>query len=111
MTSELEANIVSIERINEYIDLKPEAPWNSAPSPLLPPGGGAKSGGRASSGGVSSVLDRTPPLPADWPSRGTVEFINYSMAYKPGDDPVLKDLSFTVASREKVDLGAREERG
>jgi ABC-type multidrug transport system fused ATPase/permease subunit len=27
MTSDIETNIVSVERINEYSQLKPEAPW------------------------------------------------------------------------------------
>lgn len=40
--------------------------------------------------------------PAGWPSRGEVEFRNYSVRYRPGLDLVLKDLSLRVRGGEKV---------
>jgi len=42
MSSEIETNIVSVERINEYAELKPEAPWkipSKEPSPYWPTNG------------------------------------------------------------------------
>lgn len=41
-SSEIETNIVSVERINEYAELSPEAPWRipaTAPSPRWPTNG------------------------------------------------------------------------
>ena len=72
MSSELEANVVSIERINEYIDIEPEADW---------------------------ITDN---VQADWPTTGEIDFVNYSMRYKPGADLILKDISFKVKPNEKV---------
>lgn len=40
--------------------------------------------------------------PAGWPTRGEVEFRNYSVRYRPGLDLVLKDLSLRVRGGEKV---------
>jgi ABC-type multidrug transport system fused ATPase/permease subunit len=42
MSSEIETNIVSVERINEYAELTPEAPWEileTKPSPHWPTNG------------------------------------------------------------------------
>jgi ABC-type multidrug transport system fused ATPase/permease subunit len=50
-SSELETNIVSVERINEYAELNPEAPWEipaKKPSPHWP-----------TSGSIQYVNDRT----------------------------------------------------
>lgn len=43
--------------------------------------------------------------PAGWPTRGEVEFRNYSVRYRPGLDLVLKDLSLHVCGGEKVRVG------
>ena len=40
--------------------------------------------------------------PAEWPEDGTVEFENYSTRYRPGLDLVLRNVTFSVASKEKV---------
>lgn len=41
------------------------------------------------------------PLP-DWPSKGVVEFKNYSTRYRSGLDLVLKNINFKVNEAEKV---------
>lgn len=46
------------------------------------------------------IEDKRPP--ADWPSRGELEFINYSVRYRKGLDLVLKDLNLRVHGGEKV---------
>ena len=38
----------------------------------------------------------------DWPTKGVVEFKNYSLRYRPGLDLVLKDINAEVQSGEKV---------
>ncbi|KRY16863.1 Multidrug resistance-associated protein 1, partial [Trichinella patagoniensis] len=78
MNSDLETNIVSVERIKEYIELPSEASLVSACRP-----------------------------PPDWPNAGMVEFKNYSMRYRAELEPALKNISFVVQPREKVGIVGR----
>ncbi|XP_047410098.1 ATP-binding cassette sub-family C member 2 [Sciurus carolinensis] len=78
MTSEIETNIVAVERINEYINVESEAPW---------------------------VTDKRPP--ADWPSRGEIQFSNYQVRYRPELDLVLKGINCDIKSTEKVGVVGR----
>ncbi|XP_069605222.1 ATP-binding cassette sub-family C member 3 isoform X1 [Ranitomeya imitator] len=79
MTSDLETNIVAVERVKEYSETETEAPW--------------------------SIEDKKPS--EDWPSRGEVQFSNYSVRYRPGLDLVLKNLSLEVKGGEKVGIVGR----
>lgn len=74
---EIETNVVSVERIKEYIDL-PTEKYNATR-------------------GVD-------PL---WPTKGKIEFRDYGTRYRPGLDLVLRDLSFTVAPKEKIGIIGR----
>jgi ABC-type multidrug transport system fused ATPase/permease subunit len=74
---EIETNIVSVERIKEYIDL-PTEKYNAARS--------------------------VDPM---WPEKGLIEFRDYATRYRPGLDLALRDLSFTVAPREKIGIVGR----
>ncbi|KAJ7583390.1 ABC transporter type 1, transmembrane domain-containing protein [Mycena floridula] len=74
--SEVEQNIVSVERILHQIDVTPEAPHEI---PEFKPVG-------------------------LWPSRGQIEFINYSTRYRPELDLVLKNISMTINPKEKIGL-------
>jgi len=74
-----EQNMNSVERIKEYLDVDQEAP------PI--------------------VEDNRPP--ANWPSRGSVEFIGYSTRYRKDFDLVLKNVTFKVLSGEKVGVVGR----
>ena len=47
--------------------------------------------------------EKNPP-PKDWPSKGKIEFINYSVKYRKELDYVLKSINFTINSCEKVML-------
>ncbi|CDO77661.1 hypothetical protein BN946_scf184969.g12 [Trametes cinnabarina] len=76
--SEVEQNIVSVERILHYIELPPEAPWEV-------PG----------------------TVPEDWPSKGEVEFRQYSARYRPELDLVLKDINVKINASEKVGIVGR----
>ncbi|XP_061665901.1 ATP-binding cassette sub-family C member 3 isoform X2 [Syngnathoides biaculeatus] len=79
MTSDLENNIVAVERVKEYSETKTEAPWE---------------------------IEDKKPLP-DWPIQGNVEFHNYSVRYREGLDLVLKNLSLSVKGGEKVGIVGR----
>ncbi|KAJ3362294.1 hypothetical protein HDU91_003500 [Kappamyces sp. JEL0680] len=76
---EIETNIVSVERIKEYIELPQEAP--------------------------AEIPGSAPP--ASWPVSGMIEFQNYSTRYRPELPLVVTDLSFTVQPREKVGIVGR----
>lgn len=76
--SEVEQNIVSVERILHYMNLEPEAP---------------------------AEIDGA--LPVSWPSEGAVEFKDYSTRYRPELDLVLKELSFKINPREKIGICGR----
>lgn len=45
--------------------------------------------------------------PSSWPSRGTLEFREVHMRYKPHLDPVLRGVSFSIAHGEKVGIVGR----
>ncbi|CAK9296811.1 unnamed protein product [Gordionus sp. m RMFG-2023] len=85
MTCDLETNIVAVERIAEYSDTPTEALW------IIP--------------------DHKPP--ADWPSRGSIEFSHYTMRYHSAAmiasalPPALNDISFQVQAESKVGIVGR----
>ena len=76
MTSELETNIVAVERTKEYAETPTEAP------PIV-------------------ESHRPPP---EWPNQGHVQFDHYSTRYRQGLDLVLKDISADFAGGTKVPL-------
>ncbi|BFZ17907.1 hypothetical protein BsWGS_20945 [Bradybaena similaris] len=79
MTCDLEANIVSVERIKEYSEITTEADW---------------------------VIESNRPGP-EWPSKGVVEFKDYKVRYREGLDLVLRGLNCTIQSGEKVGIVGR----
>uniref|UniRef100_A0A336MEP5 ABC-type glutathione-S-conjugate transporter n=1 Tax=Culicoides sonorensis TaxID=179676 RepID=A0A336MEP5_CULSO len=79
MTSDLETNIVAVERIKEYGELPQEAPWT-----------------------IQSY-----PVPPEWPEQGQVAFEDFQVRYREGLDLVLKGISFTIKGGEKVGIVGR----
>jgi len=78
MTSDVETNIVAVERIKEYGETPQEAAWEVAPGP-----------------------------PPSWPDKGEVAFDNYQVRYREGLELVLKGISFKVTGGEKVGIVGR----
>lgn len=74
-----EQNMNSVERIKEYLDVEQEA---------------------------EPVIEKNRP-PLNWPSLGSIEFINYTTSYRKELDPVLRNLSFKISPREKVGIVGR----
>ncbi|KAK2178694.1 hypothetical protein NP493_533g01002 [Ridgeia piscesae] len=74
MTSDLETNIVSVERAKEYSETPTEAPWD---------------------------IEETRPT-ASWPNEGHVAFEDYATRYRPGLDLVLRGVSFKHQGRREV---------
>ncbi|XP_076374474.1 multidrug-Resistance like Protein 1 isoform X2 [Megalopta genalis] len=79
MTSDVETNIVAVERIKEYTETPQEAPWKNP----------------------NHVLSN------DWPMQGRVDFKDYKVRYRQGLDLVLRGLSFSVKGGEKVGIVGR----
>ncbi|KAF9898957.1 Multidrug resistance-associated protein 1, partial [Linnemannia zychae] len=71
---ELQNQMVSVERVDEYLRKNPEPP---------------------------SQLPADANLPENWPQAGHVEFRNYSTRYREGLDLVIKNISFEVQPAEK----------
>ena len=78
-TVEVETNIVSVERILEYARLPSEAP--------------------------EVIPTRRPPVA--WPSKGEIDFVNYSTRYREGLDLVLKNINLDIKSHEKIGVVGR----
>ncbi|KAK4548531.1 hypothetical protein LTR36_009441 [Oleoguttula mirabilis] len=78
-TVEVETNIVSVERVLEYARLPSEAP---------------------------EIISKHRPA-VSWPSKGAVSFNGYSTRYRPGLDPVLKNISLSIKSHEKIGVVGR----
>ncbi|XP_067393213.1 ATP-binding cassette sub-family C member 2 isoform X2 [Emydura macquarii macquarii] len=73
MTSELETNIVAVERVHEYMEVENEARW---------------------------VTEQRPP--PSWPSKGEIQIIDYQVRYRPGLELVLHGLTCDIGSTEKA---------
>ncbi len=79
-SAELESQMTSVERVNEYSHLPPE---NNLQVPD----------------------DKKPPK--DWPNKGVIHFENVTLQYHRNDPPVLKNLCFTINGKEKVGIVGR----
>lgn len=80
MTSDVETNIVAVERIKEYGETKQEAAWEN-------------------------TTDSN--LPKNWPENGEVVFRDFQVRYREGLDLVLRGINFTVQGGEKVGIVGR----
>ncbi|XP_054167557.1 multidrug resistance-associated protein 1-like [Oppia nitens] len=76
--SMLENNMVSIERIDEYCSLEPEADWQS-----------------------------NQKLPEEWPENGNMHFDGYGTRYREGLDLVLNNIDVNINSGEKIGIVGR----
>lgn len=74
-----EQNMNSVERVNEYLHIKQEA--------------------------EAIVPDSRPD--GNWPSRGNIEFIDFSTRYRADLQPVLKKVTFGVRAAERIGVVGR----
>jgi ATP-binding cassette, subfamily C (CFTR/MRP), member 1 len=79
MASDLEANFVAVERIQQYFNIPGEAPR-------------------------STLSDG---LAMNWPTEGRIEFINVTLKYRPGLPLVLKGLNISIPAKSKVGVVGR----
>ncbi|XP_030238826.1 multidrug resistance-associated protein 1 isoform X11 [Drosophila navojoa] len=80
MSSDIETNIVSVERIKEYGETKQEAAWE---------------------------LESDKQHPKNWPEGGRVEFKDFQVRYREGLDLVLRGVTFNITGGEKVGIVGR----
>lgn len=79
-STELESQMTSVSRIREYSEL-PEEPARESPPECRPK--------------------------PSWPERGTIEFHGVNLRYFEGEEPVLKDLNFSINAGEKIGIVGR----
>ncbi|XP_072416269.1 multidrug resistance-associated protein 1 isoform X2 [Chiloscyllium punctatum] len=79
MTSEVETNIVAVERVQEYSHTPKEARW----------------------------INRSNRPPQTWPWEGKIEFVNYGLRYREDLDLALKDITVSINGGEKVGIVGR----
>ncbi|KAI5953221.1 hypothetical protein KGF54_002592 [Candida jiufengensis] len=77
--ADIETKSISVERVLEYCNLKPEAP---------------------------EIIPTNRP-PTNWPSQGLIEFKDYSTKYRENLDNVLKNINFSIKSKEKIGVVGR----
>ncbi|XP_016297083.1 multidrug resistance-associated protein 1-like isoform X3 [Sinocyclocheilus anshuiensis] len=79
MSSELETNIVAVERVKEYGDTEKEAEWRLEHS----------------------------TLPAGWPTTGHIEIRNFGLRYREDLELAISDISVNIEGGEKVGIVGR----
>ncbi|OQV11389.1 Multidrug resistance-associated protein 1 [Hypsibius exemplaris] len=77
--SDLEMSFISVERIKEYTKCPQEA---------------------------KRIIPEELP-PADWPSNGSIKFVDYTIRYRPDLDFALKGLTCEIKAREKIGIVGR----
>nr|XP_040048069.1 multidrug resistance-associated protein 1 isoform X2 [Gasterosteus aculeatus aculeatus] len=79
MSSEVETNIVAVERVKEYSDTEKEAEWKQEPS-RLPPG---------------------------WPTDGCIDIRGLGLRYRPDLDLAIRNITLVINRGEKVGIVGR----
>ncbi|NXT94481.1 MRP1 protein, partial [Anhinga rufa] len=77
--TEIENNIVSVERVREYLRTPKEAPWTL-------------------NGKLQGQV---------WLTEGRIEFRNYSLRYRPNLELALKHVNLTINAQEKIGITGR----
>ena len=79
MASDLEANMVAVERIQQYFKIPGEA----------------------------SRLTLIDDTLTNWPKEGKIDFVNAKLRYRPGLPLVLKGLNLSIPAQSKVGVVGR----
>jgi len=80
-TTEYEGQMVSVQRFSEYLNLPQESPLKDEDAVELPP--------------------------PEWPQKGKVEFVNYTLQYRPELPPALINLNMVFNPGEKIGVVGR----
>eukprot|EP01033_Poteriospumella_lacustris_P011634 gene11634-8288_t len=94
MASDLESQMVAVERLEEYATMSQEKAHYRVNDPVI---GGADGSGNSPLHASASV----------WPTAGKINFFNVSLRYRPSLPLVLKNVSFVVPAGHKVGVVGR----
>ncbi|KAG0197026.1 hypothetical protein BGX28_009470, partial [Mortierella sp. GBA30] len=83
-SADLFVHLISVERVQEYTEMKTEAPLLTEPN-----------------------SQAQHALEDNWPKNGRIVFTDYSTRYREGLDLVLRDVSFSVKAGETVGIVGR----
>ncbi|CAG2229987.1 ABC transporter ecdL,ATP-binding cassette transporter abc1,Uncharacterized ABC transporter ATP-binding protein YwjA,ABC transporter C family member 15,Multidrug resistance-associated protein 4,Multidrug resistance-associated protein 6,ABC transporter C family member 10,ABC transporter atnG,ABC transporter C family member 4,ABC transporter C family member 12,ATP-binding cassette sub-family C member 11,Multiple drug resistance-associated protein-like transporter 1,Putative uncharacterized protein YKR104W,ABC len=113
MTTELETNIVAVERVKEYTETPTEV--NSSYFIYIPTQGEletnivaverVKEYTETPTEAAWEIEDKKPA--SSWPDKGCVEFNDYGVRYREGLDLVLKGISCKIDPTEKIGIVGR----
>nr|XP_019958522.1 PREDICTED: multidrug resistance-associated protein 1-like isoform X1 [Paralichthys olivaceus] len=79
MSSDVETNIVAVEKVKEYSDTEKEAEWNHEPSSLSP----------------------------GWPTNGCIDIRGFSLRYRHDLDLAIRNITICINGGEKVGIVGR----
>ncbi|XP_072225794.1 multidrug resistance-associated protein 1 isoform X2 [Leuresthes tenuis] len=79
MSSDVETNIVAVEKVKEYCDTEKEAEWKHEPS-CIPPG---------------------------WPTEGCIDIRGFGLRYRHDLDLAIRNITITINGGEKVGIVGR----
>nr|XP_061805833.1 multidrug resistance-associated protein 1-like [Nerophis lumbriciformis] len=79
MSSDVETNIVAVERVKEYSDTEKEAEWKQEASSISP----------------------------QWPTEGCIEFRNFGLRYRHDLDLAISNITVNISGGEKVGIVGR----
>uniref|UniRef100_A0A6Q2X4Z6 Multidrug resistance-associated protein 1 n=1 Tax=Esox lucius TaxID=8010 RepID=A0A6Q2X4Z6_ESOLU len=79
MSSDLETNIVAVERVKEYDDTEKEAEWRHDPS----------------------------SLPHGWPTAGNIDIRGFGLRYREDQELAIRDITVAIQGGEKVGIVGR----
>lgn len=79
MSSDVETNIVAVEKVKEYSDTEKEAEWKLEPS----------------------------SVPAGWPTEGCIDIKGFSLRYRRDLEPAIRNISISIQGGEKVGIVGR----
>ncbi|KAM3597276.1 uncharacterized protein V6R79_002334 [Siganus canaliculatus] len=79
MSSDVETNIVAVEKVKEYSETEKEAEWKHEHS-SLPPG---------------------------WPTEGCIDIKGFSLRYRHDLEPAIRDITISIHAGEKVGIVGR----
>nr|XP_043873402.1 multidrug resistance-associated protein 1 isoform X1 [Solea senegalensis] len=80
MSSDVETNIVAVERVKEYHDTEKEAEW---------------------------TLDDSPTLPTGWPTNGCIDIRGFGLRYRHDLDLAIRNITISIDGGEKVGIVGR----
>lgn len=107
MASQMESQMVSVERVKTYTTMDQEAEHFLESDPPIARSSTASNTALNRGDGGNRYSDRTANSDNIWPSQGAIEMVNVTMRYRPGLPLVLRGLTLSIAPTAKVGIVGR----